>query len=196
MGAHRAPEPDAPYRTDTYTYTPTIYPTGTTYAEPPAPAEPPTQYAPTRYAATPQYPATARTQRPSAVPVVLFTVLFGIFGSISASRRAKKAKAAGGTGTPYWAAFGITLVAVIGLQLALLALIMANAKIATPGKLEQSIVAAASGDGVHPTAASCAEAGVHQDGTGQYRCAITFSDGTHGTYTITVDRDGRWTPKR
>lgn len=184
MGAHRAPEPEAPYRADIYT--PTIYPTGTTYAEPPAP---PTQYTPPVQSIAPQY-STSGTQRPSAVPVVLFTVLFGIFGSISAARRAKKAKAAGGTGTPYWITFAITLVAVVAAQFVLLAMVIAQAKVATPDKLEHSIVAG--GGNPRPTAASCAEDGVHANGSGRYQCTVGFADGTRGSYTIIVNDDGRW----
>jgi hypothetical protein len=45
--------------------------------------------------------------------------VFGIFGAFSASRRAQKAVAAGGTGIPYWTAFGVTLVAVMALQFGL-----------------------------------------------------------------------------
>ena len=39
----------------------------------------------------------------------VFTLLFGVFGLISANRRAKRAEAVGDSPGRYWAAFGVTL---------------------------------------------------------------------------------------
>jgi hypothetical protein len=46
---------------------------------------------------------------PAVAAVVIFTLLFGVFGLISASRRAKRAEAAGDSPGRYWMAFGVTL---------------------------------------------------------------------------------------
>jgi hypothetical protein len=46
---------------------------------------------------------------PSVRPVVVWTLLFGVFGLIPATRRARRAEAAGDSPGRYWLAFGVTL---------------------------------------------------------------------------------------
>jgi hypothetical protein len=59
---------------------------------------------------------------PSRVPTVLITIFFGAFGAIPAHLHGKRAEQLGGSSTPYWKAFGVTLAASV---LAWIALIVA-----------------------------------------------------------------------
>jgi hypothetical protein len=62
--------------------------------------------------------ATAAT-RPSVWPVVVLTILFGVFGLIPAYLRASNARRLGIPERPYWQAWAITFVCWIGLVLVL-----------------------------------------------------------------------------
>jgi hypothetical protein len=100
-----------------------------------AQAGPPAGYAQPAYAAHPQaaypqpyglpqpgaytYSPAAATQRPSVWPVVVLTLLFGVFGLIPASLRASNARRVGLSEKPYWQAWAITFACWIGLVLVL-----------------------------------------------------------------------------
>jgi hypothetical protein len=68
----------------------------------------------------------SRPKPPSWVPVVLFTFFFGLFGAISAVRRANQARLTRNERHPYWIAFGVTLAVSLILQAVLLAGIWAR----------------------------------------------------------------------
>jgi hypothetical protein len=52
----------------------------------------------------------AGTRAPGVGPVVAFTFFFGLFGVISAARRANRARLIGAPAGPYWTAFAVTTV--------------------------------------------------------------------------------------
>nr|WP_296067673.1 hypothetical protein [uncultured Actinoplanes sp.] len=98
------------------------YPTAPPWAPPPP--EPPPPYRPYGGLMVP-FPEeminAARPEPPSWVPVVLFTFFFGLFGAVSAGRRAARARLTRNERHPYWIAFGVTLGVSLVLQAVLVA---------------------------------------------------------------------------
>ena len=102
-----------------------VYPTSPPWATPPAAPEPPP--VPDRGPHTSHgrllvpYPEemarAARSEPPSWVPVVFWTLLFGLPGAISAARRAGQAHNGRNERHPYWIAFASALVADVVLVL-------------------------------------------------------------------------------
>ncbi|MFI5959054.1 hypothetical protein [Cryptosporangium sp. NPDC051539] len=137
---------------------------------------------------------------PKAWPVAVFTVFFGIFGAISAARRAGDARALGLPVGRYWGVFVGALVGsfaiwtlVFGLFVAieLPAYLKSVSTIMTTTQLEQELEAS-SAAGVAVNDAACTEESVDPDGTGFYECQIAFDDGENLAYRITVNDDGTW----
>jgi hypothetical protein len=159
--------------------------------------------------------------------VAIFTLIFGAFGAISASRRASKARLLGVSGQRYWWTFAGVLIMSSLLQLIMVGIALpvylaavhdAQAKAggttsettslstaATPTRdaraLEADIVAhgrseasgTATGATGGVTAAACSAVNVVPDGSGTYRCLVSFSDSAEQTYTIKLAPDGTWT---
>jgi hypothetical protein len=65
------------------------------------------------------YASAGIAMRPSVWPVVVLTLLFGVFGLIPAYLRANNARRLGISERPYWQAWAITFVCWIGLLLVL-----------------------------------------------------------------------------
>jgi hypothetical protein len=142
----------------------------------------------------------ARMEPPAVWPVALLTFLFGVFGIVSASRRAGQARRGRNSVTPYWVTFVITLV-VAGFVWTVFA-----ATVAVPvytgyregavlDVVERNVV----GDGqlkqahITATAAQCrAVSDRGPDGMRDYLCTLTLDDGHTASLSLTADRDGTW----
>jgi hypothetical protein len=167
----------------------------------PAPAYPPGYAPPPVYLAT---PGQFRDEDPPSVwPVVLFTVLFGVFGAISAGRRARRAKAMGASQGRYWGVFGgilggqVVLSLIAFVMLVLLGVSVSASSVMTPDRLADRIVAqgqfrTADGQTLTPSGAQCAATEVDIRGVGDYRCVVDFDASTQKSYTVTVGPGGRW----
>ncbi|GAA3394219.1 hypothetical protein [Cryptosporangium minutisporangium] len=136
---------------------------------------------------------------PKAWPVGVFTVLFGIFGAISAARRSSDARALGLPGGRYWAVFAGALVGSFALWTLVLGLAIAVAipaylqsvTVMTTGQLERQLESS-SAAGVTVADAVCLEEAVDATGVGTYQCLLMFTNGDDLTYRITVSDDGTW----
>ncbi|GAA0239275.1 hypothetical protein [Cryptosporangium japonicum] len=137
---------------------------------------------------------------PKAWPVAAFTLLFGIFGAISAARRSSDARALGLPGGRYWGVFAGALVAsfavwtlVLGIVIAITVPLYLNYKstVMTTTELEQALVSSPSADG-SVVDATCIESAVNPVGVGTYECLVHFDNGTDLPYRITVASDGSW----
>jgi hypothetical protein len=145
---------------------------------------------------------------PSVRPVVAFTLFFGVFGALSAHRRAQRAEAAGDSPGRYWIAFGVTLSLawVVGAILSILWLAFggvlavsaaspAPAHPITAAELSRSMVedgtfTGKGGKTAHVKAATCAARSVDSAGAGDYRCAVTLTDATVATLRVHADASG------
>jgi hypothetical protein len=155
-------------------------------------------------------------EAPGIGMVVAITALFGLFGLIPASGRAKKARALGLPTAKYWIAFGATTAAnfVVGIFLLigmLSAMAAGAAAVAaadetatspkiTAGWLEKSIVKDGdfkdeAGDDSKPTSATCAPISVDESGVGAWRCMVDFGKDREG-FQVSVGADGRWVTSR
>lgn len=143
----------------------------------------------------------ARPKAPSWWPVVGWTFFFGIFGAVSASRRADQARRGRNSVTPYWLAWGVTLAAGVlaaGIVLAVGVPVysdyreakvteLVQDRIVTDGRLTESAAVTASAATCEPT--SPRDPAGHR----RYDCLLTLDDGRAGTLTVTADTDGVWT---
>lgn len=145
---------------------------------------------------------------PGVGPVIVFTVLFGFFGAISAARRSSRAEVAGQRTSRYWYAFAWTLAGswVLGILISasaalFLATVGAPAVTTADGIsadwLEGSIVdqgqfAGADGQVTGPRTADCAGTRVGADGAGIYRCTIEFAGARRSVVDVTVSGNGEW----
>jgi hypothetical protein len=188
----------------------TSYPTSPPWAPPPAPPAV-SQPAPPAHTMHGQllvpYPEemqnAARPQPPAVWPVVVFTLLFGVFGAISASRRITRARRMRVSPARYWIAFLVTLVAAgflsfgVGTVAALpaiddiretVAVDAVQENLVRDGRLQQTA-------GVTATSATCTAVDVRRsDGKREYSCLLTLSDGHTGRIGVTADRAGDWSP--
>lgn len=136
---------------------------------------------------------------PAAWPVAIFTVIFGVFGAISAARRSSDARALGLPTAPYWWTFGGSLVGGFVLWMLSLGILIAVAvplfeqsrNVMNADQLEVQLMQS-SAAGVTVTQADCVDDSVNRHGAGTYRCQVTFSDGGAESYPVTVDDDGTW----
>ncbi|WP_067497568.1 hypothetical protein [Actinoplanes sp. TFC3] len=142
----------------------------------------------------------ARAQAPALWPVAVLTFLLGVFGAISAARRAKRARRSGNNPAPYWITYAVTMLAggfvwfVVTLTvvqplvtsfLESRALSSVEDHILHDGQLAKANLTASS--------AACRAAGDRrEDGTRDYLCRLTLADGRTGQVTITAQRDGTW----
>lgn len=154
-------------------------------------------------------PIDARGKPPKVWPVVVLTLLFSVFGAISAAVQGNKASKLGYKQTSYWVAFGVALFCSIVLISVASA---ASSGIVSPGSvipsapaalgtagnpytaawLDPQLTAGTWSNGATATTATCAYADNRPDGTGTYRCNVIFSDGASAQKTVTVPPDGQW----
>jgi hypothetical protein len=190
-----------------------VYPT----APPWAPAPPPVEQPGPGGAGLP-YPAhgqlmvpypqamrdAARPEPPSWWPVLVVTVLFGVFGAIPAARRAARAKRDRNSRAPYWVVFGISLVAVATLEAGVAvvgvpAWSAARETAATTslqsGMVDNGKINTPAGTTVR--SAACTPVGRRgPSGLRAYTCVVTLSDGQTGTMKVVADRHGVWKTRK
>ena len=150
------------------------------------------------YRATPGW--TPAIDGPKAWPVAVFTVLFGIFGALSAARRSTDARAQGLPGGRYWGVFAGALVGsfaiwtfVLGVGIAVTVplYLETTSTVMTTNELEQELASSDSVGG-SVTGATCLEEAVDPLGAGTYSCRLRLDDGADLPYRITVSDDGSW----
>lgn len=135
---------------------------------------------------------------PSAWPVAVFTLIFGIFGGISAGRRANRARAMGVGGARYWGTFAAVLAGnllLIGLLVVVLVPVFLNVReTALTKDLESRIVSDSATDSATPAvkSADCTPVTRNSDGTRSYTCLIGFVDGRSQSFNIIVDAQRQW----
>ena len=138
---------------------------------------------------------------PKVWPVAVFTLLFSVLGAVSASRRANRAKAAGGAAAPYWLTFGIVAVAgfvlsgVVTVAVAIPAYLAVREEAAVTA-LQENLVTdgrLAAEAKLKATAARCdAEGERGDDDRRPYVCVLTLSTKRTGTLHVTADSAGVW----
>jgi hypothetical protein len=187
----------------------TTYPTSPPWAPPPAQpavsemAEPHTAHGQLLVPYPEEMHNAGRPRPPAIWPVVVFTLLFGVFGAISAARRAAQARRIRNGPAPYWIAFLVTLL--VGGYLSFMVATSAALPIidtvresAAVDAVQQNLV----GDGrlrkaagTAATSATCTAVDVRRsDGRRDYSCLLTLDDGRTGTIGVTADRAGAWEP--
>ncbi|MEU8231167.1 hypothetical protein AB0C12_16355 [Actinoplanes sp. NPDC048967] len=142
----------------------------------------------------------SRAQAPAVWPVAVFTMLFGIFGAISAKRRADQARRTRNSTAPYWITFLISLVA--GAFCSFVASAVLVGPLVTELRENQRLEAVQRnvvGDGqlkaarINVTAARCRAVGERDvEGMREYLCRLTLDDGHTASLTLTADEDGQW----
>jgi hypothetical protein len=188
----------------------TAYPTAPPWAPPPAapdeaaPYEVP--YAPHGQLIVP-FPEemlnASRSKPPAWWPVIGWTFFFGIFGVVSAARRAAIARRGRNSPAPYWVAWGATA-AVLTLTGAVVAAVGVPAlqqyreetvtravqtNLIRDGELQTA--------GLTATAANCRPIGSRgADGMRTYECLVQLEDGRSGSMTVTAGTDGAWSAVR
>ena len=187
-----------PYEPPQYANYPAAPPWATPQAPPAAPvspgsprvAGPPTAHGQLMVAYPELMQSPARSTAPSVVPAVIYTFVFGLFGAISASRRADRAARNHHRRSPYWIAFAATLVAhtlASALAIAALAPVYLDVRAAAVTQAVQSNIRAASG----ASGATCQELPENRaDGRRSYSCKLTFSNTRAGTVRVVADSDG------
>jgi hypothetical protein len=160
---------------------------------PPGYAPPGYMYAPWQYGAPPNPP-----KRPTVWPVVVWTLVIGIFGAIPAAIRFGRARASGFPAARYWGAFAATF----GAWLIVIVTIAVAASrpvpsVMTTTQLDTDLVQSgdwktALGTSATATSAICVTDHVAQNGAGTYRCVVDFTDGSRESILVTVDDSGTY----
>ncbi|BFU46290.1 hypothetical protein [Krasilnikovia sp. MM14-A1004] len=146
--------------------------------------------------------AASRPRPPAAWPVAVWTLLFGVFGAVSARRRAATARRIRAGVAPYWIAFGISLAlgslvtAAVGQALILpkylefregAVLKQLQENIVTDGELQKAQKLTATG-------AKCQALDERDaDGLRNYACVLTLDNGKAKPLRVTADENGDWT---
>lgn len=136
-----------------------------------------------------------RSKPPSWVPVVIWTLLFGVLAFPSARRRARKALIGRNDRYPYWIAYGATVV--VGSILSVLLWL----SVGVPAYLEmreQALNKAVAGNLVGTGAvreAACEPLTDAVHGVRTYTCAVTATNGKAGTLKVKADDQGVLQPR-
>lgn len=144
----------------------------------------------------------ARPDAPSWRPVVVWTFFLSVLGVIAAMRRSGRARRYGRNRTPYWVAFGVTLVAgaafwsVLAVDVAIPAYLSHRESVLTEAVqrdlLSDGRVEAAAGAEV--SSAQCAaEDDRDSGGTRTYLCTLLLAEGGTSTVTVEADESAAWT---
>jgi hypothetical protein len=143
----------------------------------------------------------ARAEPPAWWPVLIWTFFFGVFGLVSASRRANQARRGRNSPAPYWIAWAATsaVLSVLGAVVAVAAVPaylayredavtkVVQEKIMTDGRLQASAHVTA-------TTANCEPIGPRDtSGARRYDCVLSLDDGRTGSLIVTADESGNWT---
>ncbi|MEV8507922.1 hypothetical protein AB0368_24300 [Actinoplanes sp. NPDC051475] len=141
----------------------------------------------------------ARAQAPSAWPVAAFTFFFSVFGAISATRRADRARYGRNGVAKYWITFVVTLVVGAFFWNTVVANVVVPLYLqvregATVKSLEDNVLH----DGqlakanVSASKADCRPAGEWAGGKREYLCELTLNNGKTGRVLVTADSQGNW----
>jgi hypothetical protein len=143
----------------------------------------------------------ARTGAPAWWPVVVLTMISGLLGLISASRRAARARRGRNSVAPYWIAFATSFVASLSLGVVLQPAVTAawqdfreaahtkavERNLVFDGRLKQT-------NRVTVTSARCEPVGERgADDLRRYTCLLRLDGGGTGTVDLTADSAGVWT---
>jgi hypothetical protein len=145
----------------------------------------------------------SRAKPPTVWPVAVFTLLFGVLGAISATRRAAQARRGRNSTAPYWIAFGVALVA--GGFLSFVAAITVVEPMVADHHERNAVTALQRNlvkdgglqktAGLTATSAACTPVDVRgSDGQRDYSCLLKLSDAKTGTIEVTADKAGAWQP--
>jgi hypothetical protein len=136
---------------------------------------------------------------PKAWPIAVLTMGFGVLGAVSAGRRSRDARCLGLPVARYWWVFGGSLVAgftlwtmALGVAVAILVPSSLNGTTVMDANRLDSALLDSGTAGVAVNQAQCVEDVVGSNGSGTYRCRVTFADGIAESYRVTVNDDGTW----
>jgi hypothetical protein len=139
----------------------------------------------------------SRPKAPAVWPVVIFTLLFGLFGAISAARRAGRSRNAR---APYWIAFGATAVTgavgwavltSIAVPVYLAVWESARTELVQDNLVHDGTIKTPTGTTVR--GATCEPTSPRaSNGFRAYSCVVTLSDGRSVTKKIVANRKGAW----
>lgn len=140
-----------------------------------------------------------RPQPPAVWPVAVWTLLFGIFGGLSAARRAKQAAALGVRGHRYWGTFLGLLVPVLLVQFGIVVAVAVPVYLNTVRTAEAKVLASMivrDGQANEPgqprvELARCTPL-VAAGGRQPYQCVVNYSDTSRRVLTIVADGAGGW----
>ena len=147
----------------------------------------------------------SRPEAPSWRPVVVWTFFLSVLGVIPTLRRSSRARRFGRRRTPYWVAFGATLVAgaafwtVLTVDVAIPAYLSHRESVITEavrstllgdGRVQKAV-------GVEVSGAECAPQGDRRpDGLRTYLCTVLFKEGGATAITVIADENGAWELKK
>jgi hypothetical protein len=186
----------------------TSYPTSPPWApQAPPPAAPMTQPYTQHGQLLVPYPeamySAGRPTPPAVWPVAVFTLLFGVLGSISAGRRAAQARRGRNGTAPYWITFGVALAAGSFLSFVVavavvLPVITTVQEADAVSSLQQNLVKDGQlpkKAGITATSARCTAVDVRgSDGQRDYSCLLKLDNGKNRGIEVTADRSGDWEP--
>jgi len=130
---------------------------------------------------------------PSWIPVVIWTFFFSIFGAISAARRAQQAGRSGKGRSPYWVAFGVTLVAgtiiwqAIALAVAVPVYLHYREQAVTKAVQSAIVGQPAGARKVTVAKATCTPLGDAKNGLRTYNCRLVLSNGRTAALKVIAD---------
>jgi hypothetical protein len=144
----------------------------------------------------------SRAKAPAWWPIVLWTMISGLFGLISAARRAGQARRNRNSPAPYWIAWAVSFVAAVLLWNVIIVPAVVTLwgdvregsrtealqnNIVKDGQLQSSSRLTAVSARCEPTADRAG------DGLRRYTCLLKLDDGRTGTLDVKADPDGTWT---
>jgi hypothetical protein len=144
----------------------------------------------------------SRAKAPAWWPIVLWTMFSGLFGLISASRRAGHARRNRNSAAPYWITWAVSFVAAVFLWNVIIVPTASTLwtgfreggrtealqnNIVKDGQLQSTARLTAVSAQCEPTAPRT------DDGLRRYTCLLKLDDGRTGTLDVKADRDGKWT---
>lgn len=142
---------------------------------------------------------------PAVWPVVIFTIVFGLAGSISAARRASAASRARKPRAPYWIAFGVTAAVafvvwtVVGMVAVPFGLGLRQGLVTS--SLEDHLVhdgQIKTPKGTSVTGAECrtSDTATLTRAASAYTCVLTLTNGKSATVKLTAADDGSWSVRK
>jgi hypothetical protein len=141
---------------------------------------------------------------PAVWPIIVWTLLFGVLGAISAKGRADQARRIGQPSGRYWGAFAGGLAASLLVSLVTIGVLVALATPVFLAERESAVAHAVESNLVHDgrldatsglvaTRATCDPVGVRDAaGNQEYRCLVELSGGQAASLEVLADERGNW----